>query len=330
MIGDPPEDLDGDADSAPNPDGSFSTHDPEEAEAHLVSSGGAIAFSTGSGAGASAFRFDLEQGGDPRALIVNCSISGLWSSDGDFSVFHVGHVVRGSFAWDIDGSRGTGSEGPYLVGPGARMRAESDSIEAMGLYVEEDLVRRTARQLYCMDEIDLRFHSPRPIDAPHGEYLRRLMTFAEEARRTGAIDHDLVRAGIMQNLAVGVLECFPLVGDPEERHASQAAARHHYRMGVRYLEDNASLPITVADAAQALGISVGDLERTFASNAMMSPGAYLRRVRLSAAHEDLLAGDPSSASVPEIARRWGFASVGGFAHLYRRDYGSSPERTLES
>jgi transcriptional regulator GlxA family with amidase domain len=59
-----------------------------------------------------------------------------------------------------------------------------------------------------------------------------------------------------------------------------------------------------------------------------TPTEYLRRVRLHRAHQELIAGDRSSATVTGIAQRWGFAHTGRFAVLYREVYGQSPHTTL--
>jgi len=54
----------------------------------------------------------------------------------------------------------------------------------------------------------------------------------------------------------------------------------------------------------------------------------MRRVRLSRAHQELIAGTPSTTTVTGIAQRWGFAHTGRFAVLYRQTYGQSPHTTL--
>ncbi|MFG2819644.1 helix-turn-helix domain-containing protein [Kitasatospora sp. NPDC048365] len=59
-----------------------------------------------------------------------------------------------------------------------------------------------------------------------------------------------------------------------------------------------------------------------------TPLAHLRRVRLDAAHRDLLAADPRTTTVTEIAVRWGFAHPGHFAAHYRDAYRTSPSTTL--
>jgi AraC-like DNA-binding protein len=56
--------------------------------------------------------------------------------------------------------------------------------------------------------------------------------------------------------------------------------------------------------------------------------AYLRRLRLHYARQDLVAGNRIDDTVTAIAARWGFAHTGRFAVLYREIYGQSPHATL--
>ena len=52
--------------------------------------------------------------------------------------------------------------------------------------------------------------------------------------------------------------------------------------------------------------------------------AYVRRVRLHQAHLEIVAGDPETTSVTEIARRWGFHEMGSFMQRYAQAYGGEP------
>lgn len=46
------------------------------------------------------------------------------------------------------------------------------------------------------------------------------------------------------------------------------------------------------------------------------------------ARRDLLAADPQTGSVTEIAARWGFFHLGRFSRAYRSAYQELPSRTL--
>ena len=59
-----------------------------------------------------------------------------------------------------------------------------------------------------------------------------------------------------------------------------------------------------------------------------SPMTYLRDVRLRRAHQSLLASDPSTATVRDIAFRWGFTNAGRFTAAHTARYGEPPRITL--
>lgn len=89
-------------------------------------------------------------------------------------------------------------------------------------------------------------------------------------------------------------------------------------------------PFTAADLAEIAGVGIRTLQAAFRAHLDISPMAYLRNVRLERVHAELIAADPSGASVTEVAYRWGFTHLGRFARAYRQRYGVPPSRTLLS
>lgn len=86
--------------------------------------------------------------------------------------------------------------------------------------------------------------------------------------------------------------------------------------------------ITVADIARAAMVSVRTLEELFQRAVGVSPMAAFRDLRLARAHDELSTVTADSATVAEIAKRWGFHHQGRFAIEYRRAYGVSPSVQL--
>ncbi|OOK67582.1 bacterial regulatory helix-turn-helix s, AraC family protein [Mycobacterium kansasii] len=70
------------------------------------------------------------------------------------------------------------------------------------------------------------------------------------------------------------------------------------------------------------------LQYMFRQRLDCTPMQYLRRVRLDRAHRELLDSSRASATVKQIANRWGFIHIGRFAIYYRETYGRSPHATL--
>ena len=102
------------------------------------------------------------------------------------------------------------------------------------------------------------------------------------------------------------------------------------RTAIDLLDDQPDQPWTVPDLACRCGVSVRTLQEGFRRATGLTPTAHLRAVRLRRARAELLIGDPSCASVAEIANRWAFSHLGRFASAYQREYGEAPSATLRS
>jgi transcriptional regulator GlxA family with amidase domain len=82
--------------------------------------------------------------------------------------------------------------------------------------------------------------------------------------------------------------------------------------------------------AEEAGISTRSLAEAFGELTGVTPTDFLRDVRLSRAHDDLLAADPDAVTVPATALRWGFADLPHFAALYGQRYGTGPIEALRT
>ncbi|HZE32140.1 MAG TPA: helix-turn-helix transcriptional regulator [Actinoallomurus sp.] len=88
--------------------------------------------------------------------------------------------------------------------------------------------------------------------------------------------------------------------------------------------------LTTSVLAAEAHVSVRTLQESFRRHLGISPMAYLRKVRLRRAHEDLRAADPSMTTVASIAHRWGFTHLGRFAAVYQTAFGEPPMATLRA
>lgn len=86
--------------------------------------------------------------------------------------------------------------------------------------------------------------------------------------------------------------------------------------------------LTVADVAEAVGVSVRTLQAGFRRELDVSPTRYLREIRLKAANAALKSGTCNHDSVTSIAMAQGFLHLGRFSVEYRRRFGESPSQTL--
>ena len=163
-----------------------------------------------------------------------------------------------------------------------------------------------------------------------GRGLIRLLRFlhAELGNPDGLIQQPLVASRLWSCVLTGVL----LATDHQYRAELAGTAKpsrpRHVKLAIDTMEADPGRPITVHDLARSAGVSVRALQEGFHQHTGMSPMTYLRRVRLTRAHDDLRRLDGHAWTVTEIARRWGFVHMGRFADAYRAQYGDQPSRTL--
>src|SRR3954454_14110350 len=95
-----------------------------------------------------------------------------------------------------------------------------------------------------------------------------------------------------------------------------------------FLRDNINEPITVGDLSRMAGVSERTLRSAFHDVLGISPKQWALKQRLTAAHEALLAADPTTTTVTEVAMSYGFFELGRFAGRYRMTFGQMPSETL--
>ena len=127
--------------------------------------------------------------------------------------------------------------------------------------------------------------------------------------------------------ALALLELYPVVS------ASLPAdlllpKNSHVRTAVEYVHEHAHLPISTSDLAIVANLSLRALQHAFQRTLAMSPNAYLRQVRLDRVRDALLAGDPVTTTIGDVARYWGFAHAGRFSAAYAEQHGEYPRDTL--
>ncbi|HVO15463.1 MAG TPA: AraC family transcriptional regulator [Alphaproteobacteria bacterium] len=105
-------------------------------------------------------------------------------------------------------------------------------------------------------------------------------------------------------------------------------APYYVKRAEAFIAGNLENDIGLVDIVASSGVNMRTLHHGFRRCRGMGPMAWLRRLRLDRAHADLEAADPGSATVTEIAARWGFLHQGKFAQQYRARFGATPSETL--
>ena len=303
----------------------FTSADADETEQHLADAYGRIEIKR-------EFKgLSNRAAGDERFQIADGRFDGSCVSTVELAEF-IFATATPSMPWEENRDSGDLSGEPGVFRPKHPYTALNEDTEVRVVSFDPPALQRTARLLYGRDDLVLAFAGPRPSTAAAAKTWLAVFGTARGYQREGVLRDDLIRASVYRLLAVTALESFRLIGDRASLHASAERQRTIHRAAADFIHAFASLPITIDDAAEAAGASVPELVQAFRFHAAseLTPTAYLRRVRLEAARQDLVNGDPTSGdTVAEISRRWGFSSPSRFAALFRAEYGVTPRRVLD-
>jgi transcriptional regulator GlxA family with amidase domain len=206
----------------------------------------------------------------------------------------------------------------------------SGNLDLFAVKISTAVVERTVESVlgYPPDEA-VRFAVAFDVTSSAGRRWLRSVAMLRDALDEGAPDL-VVRP--LEELIVGQLLAAQPHNFTDRLDGSPRPARPRVlRRVIECIEADPAAPHTVADLALVVGTSARSLQAAFAENLGLSPMAYLRRVRLARAHEDLQAAvSGGGQSVADIAFRWGFGHVPRFAAAYRERYGVPPSQTLRS
>ncbi len=99
-----------------------------------------------------------------------------------------------------------------------------------------------------------------------------------------------------------------------------------------YIHAHAHEGLSLADIAQASGVSPRTLEAAFMRSHGVSPLHYARNVQLEGVHAWLSSGRARAQGlrVTDVAIQHGFSHLGRFASYYRQRFGCTPAQTLRS
>lgn len=136
--------------------------------------------------------------------------------------------------------------------------------------------------------------------------------------------HAPIRAGIRDTVLMLVLDAIDCEDvrfvDPHARKRIVDRARDYV---LAHRDD----PPSIVDVCNKVGASRRKLQYCFQETLGINPVAYLRALRLNAAHRDLYKGS-NDVSVQDVAARWGFWHLSRFANDYRALFGERPSETL--
>jgi AraC family ethanolamine operon transcriptional activator len=95
-----------------------------------------------------------------------------------------------------------------------------------------------------------------------------------------------------------------------------------------FMETNLQRPLTLDDICQAVHASRRSVQYGFQEMFGIGPMVFLKILRLHAIRRILLNAESKNLKVTEVARTWGFWSLGHFSRDYKNLFGESPSQTL--
>jgi AraC-like DNA-binding protein len=217
------------------------------------------------------------------------------------------------------------------------MSAKFENCEIATVQLPRERTAAIAASGSDIEPADLRFDSVTPVSPGTARYWQSLVAYLGRQLITPDQQAPLRRSALLQSstldmLAAAALTVFPNTAmtdaqAPGPGRVTPAAVRR----SVAFIDEHADRDISAADIAAAAHVSIRAIQLAFRRHLDTTPSAYLRRVRLDHAHQQLCAASPDDGvTVTEIATRWGFASPSRFAASYRNTYGVLPSHTLRS
>jgi AraC-like DNA-binding protein len=215
---------------------------------------------------------------------------------------------------------------PILLSGRARtLMLDDASFEVIS--VDARVIREVAAELPVALPAEMRFVDRRPRSAAGLRAWHRTLDYVTAMIQSPDTPHQpLIVAAAARAMAATLLDSFASnverpAGDSREPASSLNRA-------LAFIHRNAMSDIGIHEIAREIHLTPRAVQYLFRRELETTPTDYLRQVRLHRAHQDLIAGDRTHATVGAIATKWGFAHTGRFAVLYRQTYGQSPHTTL--
>jgi AraC-like DNA-binding protein len=238
-------------------------------------------------------------------------------------------LVRGRYLIQWQGGEVQVTDGQTILFPSTAWELLAEDSRHDGITLNVDAVRRVGEETSGIDQAYVGFTGLLPV-SPAAE--RRWLATADYIRHgiyTRTLDQPLLIAAAEQLVATVMLATFPnTTMTIENRTPRDPATPATIRRAITFIDEHANEPITLTDIATAAGVTPRTLQYAFRRHRDTTPLAYLRRVRLNQAHEELLAAEPGDGTtIAAVAARWGYANPNRFTAAYQEVYGQPPSHT---
>jgi AraC-like DNA-binding protein len=243
-------------------------------------------------------------------------------------------MLRGTHT-DVDINKRLGPGDLSLHGqPGQPFHTQATEAWYTVLFVPTQVIADAARNRPEDEPGPLRFDFLRPAHPAAALRWQHTISYVIESVRANpeTMTQPLLSGATMRLLAATVLTTFPSTWTTDTHAQDRVdATPTTLARATAFIDANADIDITLVDIARAAYVTVRAVQLAFRRHLDTTPTAYLRRVRLQRAHQELGAANPNDGTtIRAVAERWGFPDPSRFAALYRRTYGQPPSQTLRT
>jgi AraC-like DNA-binding protein len=217
----------------------------------------------------------------------------------------------------------------YSVAPGTRLTA-GDQQSRLYLRLPTAFVRRKLEVVLDGQQVgSIAFQPVFDQTRGAGATIRRLsdFLFAELQHSDTLLTNEIVIRSFEENLALCLLLGLPHNYSERLQRQKAAAAPGNVRRAEAFMEANASMPLSIAEIAEAAGCGVRALQIAFHRFRGTTPMRVLQQARLEQARTEMLRPGQTQ-SLARIAAEHGFSSPTQFARFFRRKYGVYPSELL--
>lgn len=239
-----------------------------------------------------------------------------------------GLVLGGDYAAQTGGEQLDTAQ-PFLFRPGPAA-STSERIDLLMVNIDMDTLTRSALHRHGLDEGRLDLCATSPISEAMRRHWQRTIGYVWRSvvQEPEVFRNDLARTAAFETVITAATAAFPVDVIHSGRAQQPAALSRTVREAREYIEHHPGEPLTVDLIAEQAHVSVRALQSAFRRDLDTTPLAYLRRVRLTRARDQLQDAELGAVSIADVARQWGFTNLGRFAAEYAALFGEKPSRTL--
>ena len=213
-----------------------------------------------------------------------------------------------------------------VTGPGGRVDyVMPDQTHNVALLIKpEILLRALGRPAY---ELLIRDPSIQFTPAAGARLVAAITGTIRNYAKRPELLKDLTEVSALESTLLDILiSCLEHSSIEDQFHCSPTR-RKYVRSAIDLVEGFDASP-TALELARAVGVSQRTLNYAFREVLGVTPIRYLQLHRLNAAHRQLCKNGPRSASVTDIALKYGFGHAGRFSILHKQMFNEKPSMTL--